>query len=59
MFLMLLKIIFQLMKNVITSLRKSGIILVGLTTGATAADASIPENIFGYQMTALINSNFK
>ena len=47
------------MKNVITSLRKSGIILVGLTTGATAADASIPENIFGYQMTALINSNFK
>lgn len=45
------------MKNVITSLRKSEIILVGLTIGATATDASIPKNIFGYQMTALINSN--
>ena len=47
------------MKNVITSLRKSEIILVGLTIGATATDASILKNIFGYQMTALINSNFK
>ena len=47
------------MENVITSLRKSEIMLVGLTTGATATDTSIPKNIFGYQTTALINSNFK
>ena len=46
-----------LMKNVLTPLAKSILILLGLTAAASAADAAIQRKIQGSGKTALIISN--
>ena len=45
------------MKNVLTPLAKSILILLGLTAAASAADAAIQRKILGSGKTALITSN--
>ena len=46
-----------LMKSLLTPLAKSGLLLLGLSAGISAADASIQKKIFGSGSTALIISN--
>ena len=53
----LLKTGLPLMKNVIKPLAKSVLILLGLTAGASAADAGIHKKILGFGNTTLIMSN--
>ena len=53
----LLKTGLPLIKNVITPLAKSVLILLGLTAAASAADAGIQKKILGLQNTTLIISN--
>ena len=53
----LLKTGLPLIKNVITPLAKSVLILLGLTAAATAADAGIHKKILGSGNTTLIISN--
>ena len=53
----LLKTGFSLIKNVVTPLAKSVLILLGLTAAASAADAGIQKKILGLQNTTLIISN--
>ena len=45
------------MKNVIKPLAKSVLILLGLTAGASTADAGIHKKILGFGNTTLIMSN--
>ena len=45
------------MKNVLTSLAKSILILLGLTAAALATDAAIHQKMFGSGNTTLIISN--
>ena len=53
----LLKSGLPLIKNVIKPLAKSVLIPVGLTAGASAADAGIHKKILGSENTTLIISN--
>ena len=53
----LLKTGFSLIKNVVTPLAKSVLILLGLTAAASAVDAGIQKKILGLQNTTLIISN--
>ena len=53
----LLKTGLPLIKNVITPLAKSVLILLGLTAAASAVDAGIQKKILGLQNTTLIISN--
>ena len=46
-----------LMKNVLTPLAKSLLILLGLLAGMSAADAAIQKKFYGLGTTALIISN--
>ena len=54
---LLLKTGLPLIKNVITPLAESVLIPLGLTAGASAADAGIHQKILGLGNTALIISN--
>ena len=45
-----------LMKRVLTPLAKSVLVPLGLTAAASAVDAAIQKNIYGWGMTALIIS---
>ena len=47
----------SLMKNVLTPLAKSILILFGLTAAASATDAAIQKKLFGSGTTALIILN--
>ena len=46
-----------LMKSVLTTLAKSGLLLIALSAGMSAADAAIQKKIHGSGSTALIISN--
>ena len=47
------------MKNALTPLAKSVLIILGLMATVSAIDAAIQKNIFGLGMTLLIISNKK
>ena len=47
----------RLMKNVLSPLAKSVMLPLGLSTGMSAADATIQKKIYGSGVTALIISN--
>ena len=46
-----------LMKNLLTPLVKKVVLLFGLSTGMSAADAAIQKKIYGSEITTLIISN--
>ena len=46
-----------LMESVLTTLAKSGLLLIALSAGMSAADAAIQKKIYGSGSTALIISN--
>ena len=48
-----------LIKNVLKTLAKSVLILLGLTTVASGTDGAIHKKIFGSYMTTLIINNLK